>query len=37
MVSVDAEGTDEAQKLIAEAVGQERMRLWPENDGGGVR
>jgi len=37
MISVDAEGTDEAQKLIAEAVGQERMRLWPENDGGGVR
>jgi hypothetical protein len=37
MISVEAEETDEAQKLIAEAVGQERMRLWLESDGGGVR
>jgi hypothetical protein len=37
MISVDVEGTDASQKLIAEAVMQERMRLWPENDGGAVR
>jgi hypothetical protein len=36
MISADVEGTDAAQKLIAEAVMQERMRLWPENDGDGV-
>ncbi len=33
MISVEAEETNAGQKLIAEAVMQERVRLWPENDG----
>ena len=36
MISIDTDGTDAAQKLITEAVAQERIRLWPENDGGDV-
>src|SRR5258708_30897045 len=31
MISVDTDGTSAAQKLIAEAVMKERVRLWPEN------
>jgi hypothetical protein len=37
MISVEAEETEAAQKLIAEAVMQERVRLWPDNDGCGDR
>jgi hypothetical protein len=37
MISVDTDGTDAAQKLIAEAVANERVRLWPENDTDGNR
>ena len=37
MISIDTDGTDAAQKLIAEAVAKERVRFWPENDTGGIR